>query len=90
MEVFTDKLVAKIPSTCTGVVREVSYEVDDVCLVGHKLIKIESEEEGETEEASAAQTSSSSSSDEESGETATRSSSSSSVTHGPGKYSIFL
>ena len=45
MEVFTDKLVAKIPSTCTGTVREIKYEVDDVCLVGHHLIKIEVEGE---------------------------------------------
>lgn len=38
---FTDKLVAKIPSTCTGVVKEVRYAVDDVCLVGHPLLIIE-------------------------------------------------
>ena len=38
---FTDKLVAKIPSTCDGVVKEVQYEIDDVCLVGHSLLRIE-------------------------------------------------
>lgn len=41
MEVFTDKLVAKIPSTCTGVVKSVKFKVDDVCLVGHDLLEIE-------------------------------------------------
>jgi len=40
VEVFTDKLVAKIPSTTTGVVQEISYEEDDTCLVGHSLLKI--------------------------------------------------
>jgi len=35
VEVFTDKLVAKIPSTCTGIVKEVNFVIDDVCLVGH-------------------------------------------------------
>ena len=43
MEVFTDKLVAKIPSTHSGVVKEIKFEVDDVCLVGHSLISIETE-----------------------------------------------
>jgi len=46
VEVFTDKLVAKIPSTCDGIVKEIRHEVDDVCLVGHALITIEVEEEG--------------------------------------------
>ena len=41
VEVYTDKLVAKIPSTCDGVVKEISYEIDDICLVGHSLLKIE-------------------------------------------------
>ena len=43
MEVYTDKLVAKIPSTCTGVVKSVKFEIDDVCLVGHSLLEIETE-----------------------------------------------
>jgi pyruvate/2-oxoglutarate dehydrogenase complex dihydrolipoamide acyltransferase (E2) component len=43
VEVYTDKLVAKIPSTCSGVVKSVKFEVDDVCLVGHALLEIESE-----------------------------------------------
>jgi len=41
VEVFTDKLVAKIPSTSTGIVKEVKFEMDDVCLVGHELLSIE-------------------------------------------------
>jgi pyruvate/2-oxoglutarate dehydrogenase complex dihydrolipoamide acyltransferase (E2) component len=45
--VFTDKLVAKIPSTCTGVVKAVKFKVDDVCLVGHDLLEIETNEGGE-------------------------------------------
>lgn len=47
MEVFTDKLVAKIPSTASGVVTSVNYEDDDVAKVGHPLIVIEEEGEGE-------------------------------------------
>ena len=43
VEVFTDKLVAKIPSTHTGIVKEVKFAVDDVCLVGHSLLSIETE-----------------------------------------------
>ena len=45
VEVFTDKLVAKIPSTCTGTVKEVLFNVDDICLVGHSLLSIEVENE---------------------------------------------
>ena len=41
VEVFTDKLVAKIPSTCDGVVQSLDVEVDDVCLVGHSLLRIQ-------------------------------------------------
>ena len=44
VEVYTDKLVAKIPSTCDGIVKEISYEIDEICLVGHSLLKIEVEE----------------------------------------------
>jgi len=47
MEVFTDKLVAKIPSTASGVVTSVNYEDDDVAKVGHPLVVIEEEGEGE-------------------------------------------
>jgi len=47
VEVFTDKLVAKIPSTCTGVVKEIKFDVDDICLVGHTLLSIEVVEEAD-------------------------------------------
>ena len=43
VEVFTDKLVAKIPSTHSGIVKEIKFAVDDVCLVGHSLLSIETE-----------------------------------------------
>ena len=45
MEVFTDKLVAKIPSTGNGIIKSINYEIDDVCLVGHTLLTIEVESE---------------------------------------------
>lgn len=45
-EVFTDKLVAQIPATCSGVVKSIKYVQDDVCLVGHSLVEIETSEEG--------------------------------------------
>ena len=41
VEVYTDKLVAKIPSTADGVVKEIKKEAEDVCLVGHTLLSIE-------------------------------------------------
>lgn len=50
VEVFTDKLVAKIPSTCTGIVKEVNFEVDDVCAVGHQLLMIETEGDAPAEQ----------------------------------------
>ncbi len=43
VEVFTNKLEAKIPSTCTGTVKDVLFKVDDICLVGHSLLSIELE-----------------------------------------------
>ena len=52
-EVFTDKLVAKIPSTATGTVTEINFGDDDICPVGHVLLKIESDE-GDVEEVQAA------------------------------------
>lgn len=48
-EVFTDKLVAKIPSTCTGTVKSISYQEDDVCLVGHALMEIEEDGDADSE-----------------------------------------
>jgi 2-oxoglutarate dehydrogenase E2 component (dihydrolipoamide succinyltransferase) len=40
-EVFTDKLVAKIPSTATGKITEINFSNDDIAPVGHILLKIE-------------------------------------------------
>ena len=48
MEVFTDKLVAKIPSTATGTVTAVNFGADDICAVGHPLMVID-DKEGESE-----------------------------------------
>ena len=42
---FTDKLVAKIPSTATGTITEINFGDDDICPVGHVILKID--EEGE-------------------------------------------
>jgi len=44
-EVFTDKLVAKIPSTHDGVIKSIKFKSDEICLVGHALIEIEVEED---------------------------------------------
>jgi 2-oxoisovalerate dehydrogenase E2 component (dihydrolipoyl transacylase) len=46
-EVFTDKLVAQIPSTHKGVIKEIYYSADDVCPVGTTLADIEVLEDGE-------------------------------------------
>lgn len=43
-EVFTDKLVAKIPSTHDGVIKKINYKNDEICLVGKALIELEIEE----------------------------------------------
>lgn len=40
-EVFTDKLVAQIPSTHQGTVKEIYFQADDVCAVGSTLLDIE-------------------------------------------------
>jgi len=42
--VFTDKLVAKIPSTASGTVKAINFKGDDVCAVGHTLMTIELED----------------------------------------------
>lgn len=80
VEVFTDKLVAKIPSTCTGIVKAVHFKADDVCLVGHHLIDIEIEEEGGAQEVVAKAPQQTAESQ------AASSSNNNDVTHGPGKY----
>jgi 2-oxoisovalerate dehydrogenase E2 component (dihydrolipoyl transacylase) len=47
-EVFTDKLVAQIPSTHTGIIKNIYFQADDVCPVGSILADIEIlEDEGE-------------------------------------------
>lgn len=40
-EVFTDKLVAKIPSTHDGVIKKINFGEDEICLVGHSLLDLE-------------------------------------------------
>ena len=55
VEVFTDKLVAKIPSTHGGIVKDVKFVADDVCLVGHALLIIEADDEEGGEVAAAPQ-----------------------------------
>lgn len=49
VEVYTDKLVAKIPSTADGVVTAIEYGEDDVCQVGHALLTIDTDGPGETQ-----------------------------------------
>ena len=51
-EVFTDKLVAKIPSTATGKVTTINFGDDDIIPVGHIILEIE-DVEGEEEVAAA-------------------------------------
>lgn len=43
---FTDKLVAKIPSTHDGLIKSIKYQNDEICPVGKALIEIEIEEDG--------------------------------------------
>ena len=45
-EVFTDKLVAKIPSTATGKVTEINFGDDEIIPVGHIILKIDETGEG--------------------------------------------
>lgn len=40
-EVFTDKLVAKIPSTHDGIVKRIHFQNDEICPVGKALVEIE-------------------------------------------------
>ena len=65
VEVYTDKLVAKIPSNFDGIVKEINYNVDDVCLVGHALMTIEVEDDGSSPDVEDSSSTSSSSSSEE-------------------------
>lgn len=52
-EVFTDKLVAKIPSTHDGVVKKINFGEDEICLVGHALLDLEVQEGAESSDSSA-------------------------------------
>jgi len=47
-EVFTDKLVAKIPSTASGIVKSIHFENDTICAVGHPIMTIEEDEGAES------------------------------------------
>lgn len=42
---FTDKLVAKIPSTHDGIIKSIKFLNEEVCPVGKALVEIEVEEE---------------------------------------------
>ena len=42
---FTDKLVAKIPSTHDGVIKSIKFLNEEVCPVGKALVEIEVDEE---------------------------------------------
>jgi len=42
--VFTDKLVAKIPSTASGIVKTIHFSNDTICAVGHPIMTLETED----------------------------------------------
>ena len=44
---FTDKLVAKIPSTATGTIKQINFENDSICAVGHPIMVIETDDGAE-------------------------------------------
>lgn len=46
-EVFTDKLVAKIPSTHDGVIKSIKFQNDEICPVGRALVELEVEDGAE-------------------------------------------
>ena len=52
---FTDKLVAKIPSTATGKITAINFGDDDVIPVGHVILTID--ESGENAEATSSDSS---------------------------------
>lgn len=53
-EVFTDKLVAPIPSSYEGIVKKIHFKDDEICPVGMTLLEIETEEGGSSEAAAPA------------------------------------
>ena len=54
-EVFTDKLVAKIPSTATGKVTEINFGDDEIIPVGHIILKIDEEDDGSSDSGGSAE-----------------------------------
>ena len=40
---FTDKLVAKIPSTAAGKITAINFSADDIAPVGHTILQIETD-----------------------------------------------
>ena len=89
-EVFTDKLVAKIPSTASGKIVAINYDIDDMPQTGHTLMQIDdgagakaaSEEAAEPDLAAAA---SSDSTQEASTPVASAASNTAAAASGPGK-----
>ena len=53
---FTDKLVAKIPSTASGIVKDINFTDDSICAVGHPIMTIETDAEAAAVEVNAAET----------------------------------
>ena len=51
VEVFTDKLVAPIPSSFTGKLTKIYFDVDEKCLVGKTLCDIDVPDENKTTKA---------------------------------------
>ncbi len=47
---FTDKLVAKIPSTASGVVKHIHFQNDTICAVGHTVMTIETGDDAQPNE----------------------------------------
>jgi pyruvate/2-oxoglutarate dehydrogenase complex dihydrolipoamide acyltransferase (E2) component len=54
--VFTDKLVAKIPSTYDGVIKRITLKNDEICLVGKPLLEIEVEDGAAPDQSSSQET----------------------------------
>lgn len=50
---FTDKLVAKIPSTASGIIRSIHFENDTICAVGHAIMTVEEDDGTESSEPAA-------------------------------------
>lgn len=46
---YTDKLVAKIPSTASGIVKQINFGNDSICAVGHSILTIEMDDAKEAD-----------------------------------------